>query len=164
MRTALLGLLLFGLSSAQDTTMPPGATPLRSVKARGVQIYTCMQQGDHLQWVFKEPEADLLDATGAVVGRHAAGPSWTWIDGSSIRGAVVQTQPSPSPGNIPWLLLSTHPSSGGRGVLSHVTWVRRFATQGGVAPVGGCDAAHKDNSRREPYSATYTFYTEPSQP
>ena len=164
MQQILLWLLLAGFSSAQDPTIPARAMPLLSADARGVQIYSCMRQGDQLQWIFKAPEATLLDSTGATVGRHGAGPSWTWADGSTVKGTVVKTQPSPSPGNVAWLLLSALASPDAPGTLSHVTWVRRHATHGGVAPANGCDAAHEHDMVRVPYSATYTFYTELAQP
>ena len=158
-------LFLLSLSLAgQDVTVPPGASILRSVEGRGVQIYRCTRQADQMHWVFEAPEATLFESGSTVVGSHGAGPAWTWKDGSSIAGTIAQKAPAPDAGNIPWLLLSARPRPNAPGVLTSVRWVRRFDTQGGVAPQTGCDADHERALIRVPYSATYTFYTGAAQP
>ncbi len=106
----------------------------------------------------------LFESGNTAVGSHGAGPVWTWKDGSSILGTVMQKVPAPDAGSIPWLLLSAQPRSNAPGVLASVRWVRRFDTQGGVAPQTGCDAGHERALTRVPYSATYTFYTGDAQP
>ncbi len=164
MQRLLTLLLCSGIVSAQDVTVPSNAVVLQSASGRGVQIYECTRQGNRLQWTFKAPEATLVSPTGATVGSHDAGPTWTWNDGSAVRGTLAQTKAAPNAGSIPWLLLSASAASETPGVLSHVTWVRRSATQGGVAPEAGCAAGQEHERLRVPYSATYTFYTDSTQP
>ena len=148
------------LPQTPDPTLPPpGVKAAVTVDGRGVQIYTCAPQNGSWQWVFQAPEAALLDpSTGAQLGTHSAGPTWTWNDGSATQGKVLQKLPSPSAANIPWLLLETHPTGTTTGVLSDVVFVRRSDTQAGSAPQTGCDAQHQGVTLRVPYKATYTFY------
>ncbi|HTH52492.1 MAG TPA: DUF3455 domain-containing protein [Edaphobacter sp.] len=162
----LPALLLFALSFAPQTTdptLPPSsAHVVYTVEGRGVQIYRCTEQDSAFTWIFQSPEASLFDpSTHRQTGTHTAGPTWTWKDGSAITGKVLQKFPSHDPLSIPWLLLSTTPSGATNGALSTVTLVRRSDTHGGNAPATGCDAQHKGSSSRVPYTATYTFYTNP---
>ena len=157
--TAMLALAL--LPQAPDTTLPPSNAHVSlTAQGYGFQIYRCTPRpGGTFQWVFETPEATLLDpTTHQVVGKHSAGPVWSWNDGSAIAGQVLQTQPSTDPANIPWLLLEAH-STGGPGALAGIAYVRRSDTQAGAAPAYGCDAARAGNTLRVPYKATYTFYT-----
>jgi hypothetical protein len=160
----LLPLILFaGLYPPQttDVTLPPANAHVRYMAlGRGVQIYKCLAASDGFGWVYQAPEADLIDAkTHEPVATHGAGPTWTWKDGSSIIGKVVQKRVSDDPANIPWLLLETHSSGSAVGALSQIRLVRRSETQAGVAPATGCDAQHRDEVLRVPYAATYTFYS-----
>lgn len=158
----LVSIVLFAaalLPQTPDPTLPPaGVTAALTAKGRGVQIYVCTVQDNKLQWVFQAPEAALIDSSGQQVGTHAAGPTWTWNDGSSIEGKVLQKQPSPNAQAIPWLLLETHPTGTSAGILSGVVYVRRSDTQAGSAPAEGCDPQHAGILLRVPYEAIYTFY------
>ncbi len=161
-------LLLAGLSQlpapiaplvTDDPTIPSGAQAVATAQGVGVQIYECATQSTGWDWRLRAPEAKLLDpATHKQEGMHGAGPSWTWNDGSSILGRVERTRPSPEAGSIAWLLVAAHAGGAGSGLLATVVWVRRSDTHGGVAPAGGCDAAHAAVLVRVPYQATYTFY------
>ncbi len=158
-----------GEDSTHDRTLPPpAARQVAQVQGKGVQIYTCAAQGNGMAWTLVAPEATLIRTSDNVqVGTHDAGPRWTWSDGSSIRGNVVASQPSPQPGDIPTLLVETFPAGVTSGFLSSVIWVRRSDTSGGVAPTSVCDADHVHALVRVPYQATYTFYagsTDASQP
>jgi len=155
-------LTLAFLPQTPDATVPPPSAQVRlTVIGHGVQIYKCTAQAASFQWVFQEPEATLYDAaTGAEVGKHSAGPTWTWKDDSAVVGKVLQKSAGPDPNAIPWLLLEAH-STGEAGVLSDIKFVRRSETQAGQAPATGCDAAHVDNLLRIPYQAKYTFYAAP---
>ena len=165
MRFPIAVLSLAFLPQTQDATIPAGAPPLHTVQGRGVQIYSCEQQGGVVSWSFQAPKATLFDAsTQEQVGTHGAGPVWTWKDGSSVRGKAVQKAPSPDAGSIPWLLLAAEPVPGSRGALSGVAWIRRSETQGGNAPATGCDRAHVGATVSVPYQATYTFYAAGSKP
>jgi hypothetical protein len=155
-----LTLLAFSfVLQAADPTVPPANVHARiTATGIGVQIYTCKQNGIAFAWEFQEPQATLFDVTThQPVGTHAAGPTWTWSDGSILTGKVVQNSPSPNADSIPSLLLETTPS-GNNGALSHVTMVRRSDTQAGAAPATGCDAQNVGVVIKVPYQATYTFY------
>lgn len=143
---------------AQNPTDPPtGQHPILTLLGKGVQIYTCQQSGGMWQWTFQAPEATLYDVDNVRVGTHGAGPVWTYKDGSSVKGELVQRSAAPEPGAVPWLLLKTAGKEGS-GVLSAVEFIRRSDTHGGAASATGCDAEHLNTSSRVPYTATYTFY------
>ncbi|HXP06967.1 MAG TPA: DUF3455 domain-containing protein [Acidobacteriaceae bacterium] len=147
------------VAQAQDTTQPPpNQHPILTVTGKGVQIYTCQQAPTGSQWVFQAPEAILTDSSGTPVGTHGAGPIWKSKDGSTVKGDVLQKSASPDPAAIPWLLLKATTSSGS-GIMSHVEYIRRSETHGGIAPTTACDAGHLNASARVPYTATYTFYS-----
>lgn len=122
--------------------------------AKGVQIYECRDS----KWVFLAPEAQLFDASGRRIGRHYAGPYWESNDGSKVAGIVKARADAPASGAIPWLLLSAK-SVAGDGVFSKVTSIQRVATEGGVAPPGGCSQAGV--RARIPYTARYYFFAIP---
>jgi len=152
------GLLLAGPAVAQDIPAelaPPAGTALiGTFAAKGVQIYRCAAQGSTLEWAFKAPEAQLVDAQGKVFLKHYAGPTWEAVDGSKIVGKVMKTAPAPTTGAIPWLLLSAE--SSGTGVLATARFVQRVNTAGGVAPNGPCPQV--DAEQRVPYAADYLIY------
>jgi hypothetical protein len=141
---------------AQDATQPPaGAQARYTLTGKGVQIYACTAGG---AWVLQEPKANLVDQqTNQQVGMHSKGPIWTWSDGSILLGQVLQQTPSAD--SIPWLLLSVQ-STGKKGALSDIAYVRRSDTQGGKVPASiVCGANNIEELLRVPYAATYTFYT-----
>jgi hypothetical protein len=154
----LVALLLAGTTMAQEIpaklVAPAGATQLGVFAAKGVQIYACTAHGTANEWTFKAPEAQLVDAEGAVFAKHYAGPTWEAADGSRIVGKVIATAPAPTAGAIPWLLLSAQPS--GNGVLAGVRFVQRINTVGGVAPTGACPDPGAE--QRVPYTAQYVLY------
>jgi hypothetical protein len=142
--------------------VPPGATLTLHAHAEGAQIYTCTASGGGAAdatyaWVLKAPDARLYDATGAQIGTHGAGPSWTSSDGSVATGMKLAELPSPLPDAIAWLLLRAS-STSGVGALGGVTYVQRLSTTGGVAPASGCDATTVGAEVREGYTAEYYFY------
>ena len=162
-RTSLLLILLAMLSiaapaAAQNPTDPPASQHVvLTVTGKGVQIYTCQQSATGMEWVFQAPEATLTDANGKPAGTHSAGPIWKSIDGSTIKGEVLQKSASPEPDAIPWLLLKATPVSGS-GILTKVEFIRRSDTHGGIAPTG-CGGWHPGAVSRVAYTATYTFYS-----
>ena len=147
----------FGLRDGAALAPPAGARKLFEFSADGVQIYICEPKDQGLARVFDAPDAVLFDADGKRAGTHAKGPSWTLADGSSIEGELSVKQPSPKQGAIPWLLLKVK-SHQGKGKLDAVNYVRRMDTDGGTEPTEGCGAAHKGETARVPYSATYQFF------
>jgi len=139
-----------------------------SIAARGVQIYECRatqasagdaRQAGH-EWAFVAPEAELLDADGHTIGRHGAGPHWTFEDGTRITGRVTGRADAPQAGAIPWLLLEsrTTPPNGPLNALNDLRAIQRINTSGGKAPAGACQPADAGSRVRVPYTADYLFY------
>lgn len=128
-----------------------------AVDAEGVQIYECRASAGAFAWAFVAPEATLYDDDGDVVGTHFVGPTWQGLNGGKVVGALAARFPSPDPTAIPWLLL-TAVSNAGHGPFSKVSSIQRLETAGGIAPTGGCDAAHVGTQARVPYFARYNFY------
>jgi hypothetical protein len=131
-----------------------GATLAGKYAAKGVQIYVCRIKGTANAWDFKAPQAELFDAQDRPFAKHYAGPSWEAPDGSKAVGKVLATEPAPTAGAIPWLLLSAQ--SSGSGVLAGVRFVQRVNTSGGVAPAGACPKVGAE--QRVDYTADYVFY------
>jgi len=138
---------------------PPGERLVLAAHASGFQIYVCTPSGDgKLQWTLKAPEAQLRDGRGTLIGRHFAGPSWRYKDGSEVTGKAVARVDAPDPQAIPWLLLSAVAHTGS-GLLEQVTSIQRIHTHRGLPPPAAqCNAARRDVEVRSPYSADYFFY------
>jgi hypothetical protein len=160
--------LVTATAQAQSATRPEVPDALKApageqvvfvAHAAGSQIYTCAKGEDGKpQWTLKAPEAQLRDAKGALIGHHAAGPSWKHIDGSSVTGKMVAKAPSPDASAIPWLLISVV-SHDGKGVFEGVTSIQRVHTRGGQAPPAAkCDPSKPNAETWIPYSADYYFY------
>ena len=143
-------------SSCLAANPPPRVIVLQG---RGAQIYTCTPSAAAYAWRLKAPDAVLLDAAGHVAGRHFAGPSWQAQDGSTVAGKLVAAGEAPRQGAVAWVVV-TATSHSGKGLFAAVTYVVRSATDGGVAPAAGCDAAHAGAEQRVGYSATYTLFSD----
>lgn len=157
--------LLFAMGIRQTPTdvpeklkVPADERLVLSAHGDGSQIYVCQAGSDqNLEWVLKAPEADLRDASGAIIGTHFAGPTWKHKDGSEVTGKMVARQDSRDADSIPWLLLTATGHSGS-GVFARVTTIQRLHTKGGQPPKTGCDAAHRGDELKRAYSADYYFY------
>jgi hypothetical protein len=157
---AALVLLSGSLVGARAAEMPtpdaiaaPGETIMRTLHAEGAQVYECKAGTDgKLGWAFREPIATLL-LDGKTVGRHYAGPTWEYNDGSAVVGKVAGGAPGATASDIPWLKLEVA-SRRGSGVLTGVTTVQRINTRGGKLE-GTCERA--GTYRSAPYSADYVF-------
>ena len=128
--------------------------------ATGVQIYECSASKTdpaRFEWVFKAPEADLLDSGGKKIGKHYAGPTWESNDGSKVIGEVKARDNGPDATAIPWLLLSAK-ATFGKGVFSGTLSIQRLFTVGGKAPAEGCDQTRSGKEARIPYKARYYFF------
>jgi Protein of unknown function (DUF3455) len=155
-------LLLVSYVAIAQTTAPPALQPsdaqhaIASLSASGVQIYVCKRdQNNQLAWAFKAPLADLYDASGKLVVKHYAGPTWKASDGSTLTGKVLQQAANTSePGSIALLLLRAT-STGSPGLLASAHYVQRLNTRGGVAPVQPCTQEGQEG--RSPYLADYVF-------
>jgi len=141
--------------------VPAGQQLKAAYAADGVQIYLCSPTASGAYaWTFRAPRASLLDPQGKVVGTHFAGPTWQFQDGSSVRAARVAGATVDATA-IPWLLLravANTDSPDGDGRFADITYVQRLSTTGGLAPSGGCDAAHVGAEADVPYAADYFFY------
>ena len=146
------------VDATAQTSLPqaiaaPGETAILTLHAEGAQVYECKTSADGaLAWVFREPIATLF-SDGKTVGRHYAGPTWEYTDGSAVVGQVAGTAPGQVAMDIPWLKL-TIASRRGNGVLSPTTTVQRINTMGGKLN-GACYKAGTYES--VPYSADYVF-------
>lgn len=141
--------------------VPAGNALISEVSAKGVQIYVCQPKtGDRTQfeWTLKAPEADLFNASGALVGKHYGGPTWEDTkDKSKVVGEVKERVDSPDRTTIPWVLLSAK-SNEGNGLFSKVTYIQRVNTKGGKAPATGCDSSKQNSTTRVDYTADYYFF------
>lgn len=136
-----------------------------SIAARGVQIYECRAAaatagGTRHEWAFVAPEAELFDADGHAIGRHGAGPHWTFEDGTRVTGRVTGRAEAPQAGAIPWLLLEsrTTPPNGPLNAMNDLRSIQRVNTAGGKAPAEACQPAEAGSRVRVPYTADYLFY------
>jgi hypothetical protein len=128
-------------------------TAVTALHAEGAQIYECKVASDgKLTWQLREPVATLL-LDGTTVGRHYAGPSWEYVDGSIVTAKPVHSSPGETQADIPWLRLEVV-AHRGTGVLSDVVSVQRINTRGGIVS-GGCEEAGTYLSAR--YAADYVF-------
>jgi Protein of unknown function (DUF3455) len=137
---------------------PAGARLVAHFHAAGAQVYACKvsPQGS-LAWSLKAPDARLFDATGAEVGSHGAGPSWSVRDGSRATAKKLAQIDAPRANAVPWLLLEVT-STAGNGVLSPATYVQRVGTSRGQAPGDGCLGATLGSEVAIDYAAEYYFY------
>ena len=143
---------------------PPGEKLILQAHATGWQIYTCGAGTDGKPlWTLKAPDADLHDEKGAVIGHHAAGPSWKYKDGSQVIGKATAHVDAPdvkgtAAPSIPWLLVSAIGHSGD-GLFAGVTYIQRIHTAGGQPPAASeCDPAKPSAAARSSYTADYYFY------
>lgn len=71
----------------------PDRLPIVTVHGEGAQIYECKADAaGTLAWQFREPIATLL-LNDKTVGRHSAGPTWAFYDGSAITGRAIASAP-----------------------------------------------------------------------
>jgi hypothetical protein len=139
----------------QDIAVPAGNVLAGVGNAEGFQIYTCGAAG----WTLQQPMAVLNESGHKAFALHYGGPTWMALDGSAVVGTRAGIAPAPTPGNIPWLLLSAAPADGSAdGILSGTTFIQRLNTAGGTAPASGCDADHLGASAPVFYTADYYFY------
>jgi Protein of unknown function (DUF3455) len=136
-------------------SLPENTAIVLAVAAEGVQIYESKpNSGGGFHWSLKAPEAQLKSASGEVLGKHGAGPSWTLNDGSSIVGVLPPLKAVAAPGSIPWLLIAVK-SKSSSGTLNKVDYVMRVATDGGVAPSEPPNA--EGATAKVKYHAVYIF-------
>lgn len=133
--------------------VPAGNVPFLVAHAVGTQNYTCTASGT---WGPATPDAQLYGDNGHQIGRHYAGPTWQFLDGSTAVGMKIAAAPSPV-GAIPWLLLQIVSTSAGPDGdrLTQTTYIQRLTTTGGTTPGTSCSAGA---TASVPYTADYYFY------
>ena len=123
-----------------------------ALDASGTQNYQCLDNGT---WLFIAPAADLFQVGhDHVTGQHYAGPTWEWIDGSTVVAAKAAGV-TVDQNSIPQLLLLAKSHGPIIGKMSQVTAVQRLMTHGGNAPAGTCNPGA---TAEVPYTARYFFY------
>ena len=121
-----------------------------ALDARGTQNYGCNATG---AWALVAPDAELYRDNQTFI-RHYAGPTWEWLDGSTVVGARVDGVTVDSSA-IPWLLLRAASHGPVEGKMTEITSIQRVNTTGGLAPAGACTPGATVNV---PYTAVYLFY------
>jgi len=135
--------------------VPDGQQPVLRFAARGVQVFRCEQRDGSFVWWFRLPEAELIDASGAVVARHGAEFSFEHVDGSRLLGRVVAADSAPREEDLRWLLLAAR--SFGQGAFAGITYVQRVHTRGGVPPAR-CGEKQLNQLLRVGFTAEFVFY------
>lgn len=134
---------------------PSDREPVLKLAARGAQVFRCEKRDTQGVWIFRQPDAELLDAAGKVVGRHGAEFSFEHADGSRLVSKIAAYDDAPKPTDLRWLLMTT--KSYGKGALEGVTHVQRVNTSGGMPPAG-CDLAHAGRVLRIDFTSDFVFY------
>lgn len=136
---------------AAAVQVPAGQQLVGKYQATGVQTYSCANNA----WKGLEPAATLVDKDGKPIILHSRGPIWvSTVDGSAVEATPVDGAKNDVKGAVPELLLKTK-TVRGEGLFGKVSYVQRLATEGGVAPSGGCTAGAQVSV---PYKALYTFF------
>jgi hypothetical protein len=134
---------------------PSDSEPVLQLAGRGVQVFRCEKRDGALTWVFRQPDAELLDARGTVVGRHGANFSFENVDGSRLVATITAYDDAPKPTDLRWLLMTTR--SFGKGAFEGITYVQRINTTGGMPPER-CEAAQLNQVLRVNFTADFVFY------
>ncbi|HVG03353.1 MAG TPA: DUF3455 domain-containing protein [Burkholderiaceae bacterium] len=129
--------------------------PVLQLASRGVQIFRCEKRDGGFGWVFRQPQADLLETGGKPVGKHGANFSFEHDDGSRLVSTIVAYDEASKPTDLRWLLLTTR--SFGKGALENVTHVQRVNTAGGMPPAR-CDSSQLNQLLRVDFTSDFVFY------
>jgi hypothetical protein len=134
---------------------PSDREPALQLSAQGVQVFRCEKRNSGFVWVFRQPDAQLLDASGKLVGRHGASFSFEHNDGSRLTATIVSYDEAPNSADLRWVLMTTR--SFGKGAFDGITHAQRIRTRGGMPPEK-CDAAQSNQLLRVDFSADFIFY------
>ena len=134
---------------------PSTHEPALQLASRGVQIFRCEKRDAGTVWVFRQPQADLLDSSGKAVGQHGANFSFEHEDGSRLVSNIAAYDEASKPTDLRWLLLTTR--SFGKGALENVTHVQRVNTSGGMPPAR-CEASQLNQLLRVDFTSDFVFY------
>ena len=134
---------------------PSTHEPTLQLASRGVQIFRCEKRDAGTIWVFRQPQAELLDSSGKAVGQHGANFSFEHDDGSRLVSTIAAYDEASKPTDLRWLLLTTR--SFGKGALESVSHVQRVNTSGGMPPVR-CEASQLNQLLRVGFTSDFVFY------
>lgn len=149
------GVAIPSLGLFSKIKVPDDREPVLKLAARGAQVFRCEKRDAQGVWVFRQPDAELVDGTGKVVGRHGANFSFEHVDGSRLVATIAAHDEAPKPTDLRWLLMTTR--SFGKGAFEGVTHVQRVNTTGGMPPAS-CDAAHAGRVLRIDFTSDFLFY------
>jgi hypothetical protein len=135
--------------------VPGDHEPVLKLTARGAQVFRCEKRDGAGVWVFRQPDAELVDESGKAVGRHGANFSFEHVDGSRLVATITAYDDAPKATDLRWLLLTTR--SFGKGAFDGVTHVQRINTAGGMPPAS-CDATQTGKVARIDFSSDFVFY------
>lgn len=135
--------------------VPSDREPVLQLSARGVQIFRCEKRDSELNWVFRQPDAELFDAGGKLAARHGASFSFEHVDGSRLLSTVAAYDEAPKATDLRWLLFTTR--SFGKGAFDGVTHVQRVNTQAGMPPAR-CGTNQLGQVLRVEFSSDFVFY------
>jgi hypothetical protein len=135
--------------------VPDDREPVLRLAARGAQVFRCEKRDNRGVWSFRQPDAELIDGSGKVIGRHGANFSFEHSDGSRLVATIAAHEEAPKPTDLRWLLLTTR--SFGKGAFDGVTHVHRVNTAGGMPPAA-CEVAHAGRILRVDFSSDFVFY------
>ncbi len=141
--------------------VPSDREPALQLSAQGAQVFRCEKREGVFVWSFRQPDAELLDSTGKVVGRHGASFSFEHNDGSRLTATIVAYDEAPNSADLRWVLMTTR--SFGKGAFDGITHVQRVKTRGGMPPEK-CDAAQSNQLLRVDFTAEFVFYRARSSP
>lgn len=134
---------------------PSDQVPVLQLSAQGVQIFRCEKRETGMAWTFRQPEAELFDASGKAVGRHGASLTFEHIDGSRLLATIVANDEAPQSTDLRWLLMTTR--SFNHGAFERVTYVQRVSTRGGMPPAR-CETGQSGQLLRVDFTADFVFY------
>ena len=134
---------------------PSTHEPTLQLASRGVQIFRCEKREQGFVWVFRQPQAELLDGNGKAGGQHGANFSFEHDDGSRLVSTIVAYDEASKPTDLRWLLLTTR--SFGKGALENVSHVQRINTTGGMPPAR-CQSSQLNQLLRVDFTSDFVFY------
>ena len=135
--------------------VPSTHEPMLHLASRGAQIFRCEKRDAGTVWVFRQPQAELLDSSGKAVGQHGANFSFEHDDGSRLVSTIAAYDEASKPTDLRWLLLTTR--SFGKGALEGVSHVQRVNTAGGMPPAR-CEASQLNQLLRVDFTSDFVFY------
>ena len=135
--------------------VPSTYEPTLQLASRGVQIFRCEKREQGFVWVFRQPQAELLDGNGKTVGQHGANFSFEHDDGSRLVSTIAAYDEASKPTDLRWLLLTTR--SFGKGALENVRHMQRGNAAGGMPPER-CQASQLNQLLRVDFTSDFVFY------